>query len=381
MRRVLHVVESLDVGAVENWLLRMFRFARLRHEDVNWTFYCTLERPGRLDDEARALGARVVHSPVPLVRKVSFMQAVRREARAGEYDVLHCHHDLVSAMYLLACTSLPIARRIVHAHNADESVPTSSAFKRWAYRGPMRQVCLTMSDMIVGISNHTLDCMLGHRPRRPGRDIVHYYGVAPEAFEAPQFDRRDVRRRLGIPEHAHVLLFAGRLVPEKNPVFAARVLAELSRKDPRVVGVFAGVGSEEDAVKRCLHEAGMDHKAFFLGWRSDLSQIMRASEWFILPRPELPMEGFGVAIVEAQLAGLRMLLSNGVPDDPLLPNAVYRRLGLADGPAAWANAAMELIAMPATSTADAIGALRDSPMDMDRALQHLLALHDPSRKW
>ena len=87
------------------------------------------------------------------------------------------------------------------------------------------------------------------------------------------------------------------------------------------------------------------------------------------------MEGFGVAIVEAQLAGLPMLLSRGILDDPLLPTASFRRLALSDGPMLWATAAMELLRDPVPSRAAALAALRASPMDMDQALAGLLRLH------
>ena len=102
---------------------------------------------------------------------------------------------------------------------------------------------------------------------------------------------------------------------------------------------------------------------------------MCCSDWFILPHPEHPVEGFGIAIIEAQLAGLRMLLSRGILDDPLLVTASFRRLSLSDGPNVWARAAMELLRGPAPSRAAALAALRESPMDMDRALEDLLKLY------
>ena len=87
------------------------------------------------------------------------------------------------------------------------------------------------------------------------------------------------------------------------------------------------------------------------------------------------MEGFGLAVVEAQLAGLRMLLSRGIPDDSLLSTASFRRLALSGGSKAWAIAAMDLLRNPAPSRAAALAALRKSPMNMDQALNGLLALH------
>ena len=107
----------------------------------------------------------------------------------------------------------------------------------------------------------------------------------------------------------------------------------------------------------------MDNVVRFLGWRDDVPEIMCCSDWFILPHPEHPVEGFGLAIVEAQLAGLRMLLSRGILDDPLLPTASFRRLALSDGPKLWAKAAMELLHHPVPSRAAALAALRESPFE------------------
>lgn len=375
-RKVIHLVENLGRGAVENWLVRMLRFACERGYALDWTFYCALPKRGSLDDQARSLGARVVYSPVPIGNKSQFISALRRELRGGYFDVLHCHHDLVSAVYLASAFGLPIDLRVVHVHNADEGVLTPNRLKQWILRPVLRRICLAEADCIVGISNHTLDRFLAGRPRRPGRDLVHYYGVDSSCFERAYFDRAAFRRDLGVPADARLLLFAGRVVPEKNPIFAVDVLAELRRLDPRVVGVFAGSGSLDDAVCARAAQLGLTTVVRQLGWRNDLPEIMGCCDWFILPRPEVPQEGFGLAVVEAQLAGLRLLLSGGIPEDPLLRHSRFRRLALSLGAKAWAEAAMDLLTGPVPSAADALADLRNSPMDMQRALEGLLALHN-----
>ena len=204
---------------------------------------------------------------------------------------------------------------------------------------------------------------------------MHYYGVDPTPFENVSADRSAFCRRWDLPEDASILLFGGRIVPEKNPVFAVDVLANLRPMHPHAVAVFAGAGSQEQDVLKRARELGVENSVRLLGWRNDLAEIMSCSDWFILPHPENPMEGFGLAVVEAQLAGLRMLLSRGIPDDPLLPTASFRRLALPDGPTVWAKAAMELLNGPPPSRADALAALRVSPMDMDIALSLLCSLH------
>jgi glycosyltransferase involved in cell wall biosynthesis len=374
-RKVIHVVQRLDQGAVENWLLRMLRFGREQGIAMDWTFYCNLGERGRLDEEVKSLDARVVHSPVPIGDKFQFVRALRQELWQGQYNVLHCHHDLVSAVYLTAALGVPITQRIVHVHNADESVLTTNIVKRSLYPPILRKICLSTADRIVAISNHTLDTFLAGRERRAGRDFVLYYGVDQSPFERARADRHAFRLQLDLPTDTRLLLFAGRMVPEKNPVFAVDVLAEMRRLDQRVVGLFVGTGSLDEEIRAHADRRGLGPAMRQLGWRDDVPEIMTCCDWFILPRPEYPPEGFGLAVVEAQLAGLRLLLSRGIPDDPLLPRACFRRLGFSEGPRAWANAAIDMMAGPAPSRTNASADLKNSPMDMTRALGALLTLH------
>ena len=150
MRKVVHVVENLDRKATEAWLIRMLRHARQKGIELDWTFYCTLDKPGEMDDEARDLGARVIASPFPLGHKLAFMRALRAEIDRGLYDVMHSHHDLVSAVYLVATQGTSLKRRLVHIHNPADALPSRSGVKEDGLKGMMREICLITSDRTVG---------------------------------------------------------------------------------------------------------------------------------------------------------------------------------------------------------------------------------------
>lgn len=353
----------------------MLRFAVQRGVSLDWTFYCTLGTKGQLDDEVRKLGARVIYSPVPIGNKLHFIRTLRAELIQGRYDVLHSHHDLVSGVYLLASRGLPIQRRLVHVHNVADSLPTLSGFKQAVLKFVMRRICLATADRIVGISNHALDTFLDGRARRKGRDIVHYCGVETSPFENIVADRIRFRRTLNVPDNARILLFAGRMVPEKEPLFAVDVLGEMHRTDPDIVGVFVGSGSLSEAVRGRALALGLGESFRDLGWRSDIPEIMSCCDCFIQPGPEKPKEGLGLAVVEAQLSGLHLLFSLGIPDDALLPNASYRRVALAAGPRAWASVGLELMKSAPPSRNTAIDNLKTSPFQMSHALSGLLSLH------
>ena len=373
--RVLHVVESMDRGAIENGLVRMLKHGRASGVELDWTFYCCLPGQGILEDQVRQLGARIIKTPVNLKQYFLFGRALRKEIATMNYDVLHSHHDFLSGLYLGAAAGLPLRQRIVQVHNAGEAVLTSNPVKQLIYKPLLRHTSLLLADRIVGVSDHTLDTFLEGRRRRPERDLVLYSGIEAGPFTGKSPDPRQFRLALGLSEDAVVLLFAGRMVAEKNPTFVIDVLLHLRSLDPRTVAVFAGSGPDEEKVLERAQSLGLADQVRVLGWRCDVPGILRCADLFIQPSPEEPMEGFGLAVVEAQLAGLRLLLSRGIADDPLLPNAAYRRLPLANGPQAWATAAAELMGSPAPSSAEAIAALAASPMDMDRALSNLLALH------
>lgn len=372
--RVLHIINNLDICSVEVWLLQMLAHARQRGLALDWTFYCAVGQRGQRDALARELGANIVYTPVPLGQKLAFARALRAEVSRGGYNVLHSHHDLVSGLYLAACAGLKL-KSIVHVHNADESVLTPSRVKQALLKPALRRTCLTLADTIAANSQHSLDTFLVGRTPRVGRDLVHYLGIDPTPFIAAQGDRARFRRDLGLLETAPLMLFAGRMTPEKNPVFVIDVLAALRARTPEVVCLFAGTGSLEEAVRARASELGQEEAVRYLGWRDDIPQIMAACDWFILPHPEEPPEGFGIAVVEAQLAGLRLLLSLGIKDDPLLPTACERRLSLSDSPEVWAQAALDLWDTPAPSREAALEAFHASPMDMDFALGDMMRLY------
>ncbi len=358
----------------------MLQAGKTFDEELDWTFYCVLSRPGRFDEMARALGARVVNSPVELREKVKFIRHLRGALRKGRYDVLHCHHDIVSAIYLVAALGLPIQRRIVHVHNADLHVPTGSARKAAFLREPMRRLCLWLADRIVGISRYTLATFLRGRPPRTPRDVVLYYGIDTAPFHLGLPDARSLRRSLELPDQAKILLFVGRMVSYKNPVFLLDLLDAIAEDEPDAFAVFVGAGPLEDELRARAGSRGLTDRVRILGWRDDSIALMRSSDLFVFPRlegesPDLGREGLGLVVVEAQAAGLPSLLSHGIPEDAIVVPELCDVLPLGAGVHAWGSGARSILSRSKPNAASSLAAIESSSFSLAAGFHNLIALY------
>ena len=148
----------------------MFEESRNLRPADEWTFYCALGESGRHDERVRNLGGRIIYSPVPFCRTVSFLWALRQTLKKEHCDVLHCHHDLLSGFYLLAATGLPIRQRIVHVHNTDEALPTPNKLKQWVFAGTLAHnlpwlVCQGRGDIETHATDLPAWARAAQRPR------------------------------------------------------------------------------------------------------------------------------------------------------------------------------------------------------------------------
>ena len=121
----------------------------------------------------------------------------------------------------------------------------------------------------------------------------------------------------------------------KNPRFVVDVLAELAGEFPDAVAAFAGVGPETDAVRAYAQDTGLGDRIRLLGWRDDLPELMLASDLLLWPGQEIPKEGLGLGIVEAQAAGLPIIMSRSVPEDAVVIDEIVSIVPLSAGASAW----------------------------------------------
>ena len=116
-------------------------------------------------------------------------------------------------------------------------------------------------------------------------EVVHYGLDAPPRAWAENAD-------IGLPDDARVLLAISRLVPQKGLDTAVRALSRVREQEPRAVLVVLGEGPERERLAgEGVHLAG---RVGDVGaWLDRAELLVHPARW----------EGFGLALLEAMLAG------------------------------------------------------------------------------
>jgi glycosyltransferase involved in cell wall biosynthesis len=144
-------------------------------------------------------------------------------------------------------------------------------------------------------------------PRVPVEERIYVCprGVNAAIFRADRKSdavKKEMRERAGVPENSIVLLYAGRISPEKNVgllVEMMKILAKDSEKDYRLL--VAGAGPEADWLKKQT-EKHFPGKIVQLGHleKEMLADYYANADVFVHPNPREP---FGIAPLEAMASG------------------------------------------------------------------------------
>jgi phosphatidyl-myo-inositol dimannoside synthase len=155
------------------------------------------------------------------------------------------------------------------------------------------------------------------------RGIAIPNGFLPEDFNVSKHTQQQAREELGRLlkvdlSNKNVLLTTGRLVKRKGHAwFIRNVLPALSSDFTYLI---LGDGPERDSIEKAIIETSASDHIYLLGRQSDdvLNLTYKAADLFIMPNIVVPgdMEGFGVVMLEANLAGTPVVASDleGIKD-------------------------------------------------------------------
>ena len=328
MTRVLQVVGGLRRAGTETWLTQVAR--RLSASSVHMDFLVHGDEQGDYEPELRALGCEVFHTPSP-ADLLAYCKAVDGIIAGGAYGVVHSHLQHFSGLTTWLAYRRGVPMRVVHSHL--DVVPADASAARRAYTRVMETLVRRYATHLVGVSRPAAAALFGsHWETLPNTAVVSC-GIDLAPFLTPAIP--GLRESLGLRPDGIVLGHVGRFVDQKNHAQLVEIAAEVMRRDRTAQLLLVGEGPLRPAIEQRCEALGISGRTVFAGTRPDVAAILKSAvDLFLFPSR---YEGLGLAIVEAQAAGVPCVISDVVPSEAVVLRELvsFERLGAA--PAAWAD--------------------------------------------
>ena len=275
--RVLHVIDSFDLGGAQTALLNLLRASN--RERYALEVACMHGR-GVFWNEFEALGLPL-HSLSPRKWLPIYFWRLARLLRAREFSIVHCHLFGANWIAKPVAALLGVPVRINHDQCNDA----------WRYQSraalAIDRLTNRWSTHICAVSASIQHFLLAHEGLSPARISLVYNGVDLARFSPPP------ERPAADP---FVVLGVGRLSPQKNFGLFLEAAAQISREFPDTRFEIAGTGPEAGMLKRQSAALGLGDRVTFLGHVEDPRALYaRAHALMITSR----FEGTPLALLEA----------------------------------------------------------------------------------
>lgn len=142
--------------------------------------------------------------------------------------------------------------------------------------------------------------------------------IDPNRFFYDSNLRKETRMSLGISMKDIVIINVGRVEYPKNQKFLIDLMLELNKLEKNFKLLLVGNGTDLEDLKKYVRNKKINN-IFFLGQRTDVNNLLNASDLLLLPSF---YEGFPIVSVEAQATGLPCILSNTITKSSNITNLV-----------------------------------------------------------
>jgi len=272
--------------------------------------------------------------PTRLVRLVAALRTLR-------VDILHTHLFDPSVIGLIAGTLACVPIRVMTRHYSDYHTRIR---KTWHTR--VDRMCTRLAHSVIAVSHQTRRVMLEEEGAPAAKVVVIHNGIDLSRVVAPSAqEMAALRRELGLGDDVAVLAVVGRLHPEKGQEYLFRAMPRLlAATGGKLRLLVAGAGPFRQAYEREVSALGVEGAVRFLGFRTDVTRILAASDVVVVPSVA---EAFGLVLAEAMAMQRAVVATRvgGIPE--IVEDGVTGILVPPASPEALADAILSLLRDPA----------------------------------
>ncbi len=311
---ILIATGIMNAGGTETLIMEILRHETKRVRNVLLLHYHGQIQKGMFDDEIRELGIEILY--IPSIRDLGISGYCRKFKEVvnnlGGVDIIHSHLNASGGIICKAAKMAGIKHRICHCH-ADIRYKGSELQKLKSELSLQVQRLL----FVNRYANHFWACSheAWKRLFYPWKKEV----VIPNMIDVWKYlstseQKLQAKKEIGL-ENKFVVGSVGRVARIKNYELAIYATAQLNNKGKETYFVCYGrFNAKSDAyyleLMQLVDKLNVKDKILFMGNTTNVAHDIKAFDVFLMPSTT---EGFGMAAIEAQAAGLPTLLSTGVP--------------------------------------------------------------------
>ena len=309
--RILHIVESLDVGGLERVVLALSDWQRRQGHEVR--IGCLFHR-GRLADSALQAGIPVFECGKQSGLDLTAVRRLRRELVRFRPDVLHSHNAAAQYYSTFASAFLGVPVRLNTRHGMGNTY--ASARLDLLYRLTARS-----TQYSVAVCDAAKNSFLSRGVFSASKARVVRNGIDLAPFAAPQPQAGDrAAATTALPQDASVVFgTVGRLSPAKNHLLLLEAFAQLVQRHAQARLVIVGDGAMRSVIEQNVRRLQLQDRVTLLGERSDIVALLSSMNVFVLSSDT---EGYSLALVEAAAAGLPIVCTRVGGNEEIVSNQV-----------------------------------------------------------
>ena len=372
MKRILHVVTFMGRGGLEVWLMEIMR--RTDRTKYHYDILVQSDVEGLFDEEIRTLGFNVIQCPSrgkPLKLLYLFSKVLFKNKK---YDVVHSHIHHPSAFILAIAKLFRVKMTVTHSHNICYADRSDLSIIRKLYLSVSEFLLKYVSDYGFGVSDGASEELFGKDFRNKTNRSTLYCGV-PVVKTRPIDDINAFKKGLGIDPDKIIIGNVGRFNYQKNHDLIFDVFQNVLKTRKDVVLMLVGEGELKESFQNKVKNLKLDDNIKFLGDRSDVPDLLQIMDMFFFPSR---FEGLGLALVEAQVAGLPCLLSDTIPKDAHIVKDLIRVVSLDDSIEYWTTEFNDLLQNNIKNPQLGYDTVLASPHNVENCKVVLEALYDKS---
>ncbi len=310
---VCHMASGDRWAGTEGQLATLLK-ALVRRKDLGVSAIFLNE--GRLAEEARQCGIKVCVVPESQHNFFQVLSKATRFLAEKNVQILHSHRYKESLLSAFLAHRCGVPFHVCGRHGAPEPFTGWRRYKQGLLQTLDGLVARYFTDRVVSVSEELRRQLTRYLPA--SKVVTIYSGVDEEKVFSP-FSVSEAKQRLGIPAEYGVIGTAGRLDPIKRLDIFLGAAQQIAASRPNARFVIAGEGKEESSLRALARRLGVQDRVLFLGHRSDVYDVLRAMDIFVLcsdheglPNALLESLYLGVPVVVRPVGGVAEVIQDGV---------------------------------------------------------------------